>query len=290
MLPDGDRKAAITASAALSCMVAGEACGLPSRILLPREHYEEGVQFAAELFNAVKPGDPLDPDCGQGPQISAAQRDRILAMIEQAKKDGARVVAGGGKPTLERGFYVQPTIIADVDPDYAIAQDEVFGPVLAVIPYDDEDDAIHQRALSCPPMGSFSCPPTSPQIERWVSTSKGKIRADKAHEKLVALGFTGTERSTRRAVAEVKAQWRLGNTRVHRPWVSGPGLWLQYDFGDGRWRWKEAQDGARADLPCRTRAVQGARPITASGRASHLRPGECAVRVLDAAGPRLPEG
>ncbi|MYU09558.1 aldehyde dehydrogenase family protein [Streptomyces sp. SID8361] len=142
VLPDGDLKAAITASAALSCMVAGEACGLPSRILLPRERYEEGVQFAAELFNAVKPGDPLDPNCGQGPQISAAQRDRILAMIEQAKNDGARVVAGGGKPDLERGFYVQPTIIADVDPDSAIAQDEVFGPVLAVIPYDDEEDAI----------------------------------------------------------------------------------------------------------------------------------------------------
>ena len=72
-----------------------------------------------------------------------------------------------------------------------------------------------------------------PQLERWVDKSNGKIRADKAHEKLVALGFSGTERTTRRAVAEVKTQWRLGRTRVHRPWITEPGLWLQYDFGDG---------------------------------------------------------
>ncbi|MGW0040078.1 IS21/IS408/IS1162 family transposase, partial [Gordonia sp. NPDC003376] len=72
-----------------------------------------------------------------------------------------------------------------------------------------------------------------PKLEQWVTESKGKIRADKTHEKLVALGFTGTERTTRRALAEVKTQWRLGNTRVHRPWITEPGLWLQYDFGDG---------------------------------------------------------
>lgn len=72
-----------------------------------------------------------------------------------------------------------------------------------------------------------------PKVEEWVERSKGKIRADKVHEKLVAVGFTGSERTTRRAVAAVKRSWRLGNTRVHRPWVSEPGLWLQYDFADG---------------------------------------------------------
>jgi transposase len=71
------------------------------------------------------------------------------------------------------------------------------------------------------------------KIEEWVEASKGRIRADKAHEKLVALGFTGSARSTRRAVAEVKAAYRLGHARVHRPWVTEPGMWLQYDFGDG---------------------------------------------------------
>jgi transposase len=72
-----------------------------------------------------------------------------------------------------------------------------------------------------------------PKIEEWVEQSEGTIRADKAHEKLVAMGFTGSPRSTRRAVARIKAQYRLGNSRVHRPWGTEPGLWLQYDFGDG---------------------------------------------------------
>ena len=142
VLDDADFATAIGLSVGLSCAVAGEACGLFSRILLPRSRYEEGVELAASLFNAVTPGDPWDPACGQGPQISAAQRDRILALIDTAKKEGARVVAGGGAPDLPRGFYVQPTILADVDPDSTIAQEEVFGPVLAMIAYDDEDDAV----------------------------------------------------------------------------------------------------------------------------------------------------
>lgn len=72
-----------------------------------------------------------------------------------------------------------------------------------------------------------------PKIEEWVEASKGKIRADKAHEKLLALGYEGSERSTRRAVAQVRAAHRLGHVRVHRPWITEPGQWLQYDFGDG---------------------------------------------------------
>lgn len=71
------------------------------------------------------------------------------------------------------------------------------------------------------------------KIEEWVEASKGRVRADKVHEKLVASGFAGSDRSTRRAVAEVKMAYRLGHARVHRPWVTEPGLWLQYDFGDG---------------------------------------------------------
>lgn len=72
-----------------------------------------------------------------------------------------------------------------------------------------------------------------PKIEEWVDKSKGKIRADKVHEKLVALGYEGSERSTRRAVARLRAAYRAGQVRVHRPWITEPGLWLQYDFGDG---------------------------------------------------------
>ena len=72
-----------------------------------------------------------------------------------------------------------------------------------------------------------------PKLEEWVDHSQGKIRADKAHDKLVALGYQGSERTTRRAVAAVKADYRAGRRRVHRPWITEPGMWLQYDFGDG---------------------------------------------------------
>ncbi|MDF3310895.1 IS21 family transposase [Rhodococcus sp. T2V] len=84
-----------------------------------------------------------------------------------------------------------------------------------------------------------------PKIEEWVEHSKGRVRADVAHDKLLALGFTGTERTTRRAVARVKRAYRLGHTRVHRPWVTEPGLWLQYDFGDG-----PVVDGIKTVLLC----------------------------------------
>jgi len=142
VLPDGDLQAAIGLSVGMACAIAGEACGLFSRVLLPRSRYEEGIELAASMSNAVTPGDPWDPACRQGPQISAAQRDRILGLIAKAKDEGARVVAGGGVPDRPHGFYVRPTILADVDPDSTIAQEEVFGPVLAMIPYDDEDDAV----------------------------------------------------------------------------------------------------------------------------------------------------
>ena len=82
-----------------------------------------------------------------------------------------------------------------------------------------------------------------PKIEEWIERSKGKLRADRAHEKLAALGYTGSERTTRRAVAAVKRDYRLGRVRVHRPWVTEPGMWLQYDFGDG-----PVIDGVRTTL------------------------------------------
>ena len=72
-----------------------------------------------------------------------------------------------------------------------------------------------------------------PKLEEWIQRSKGRLRADVAHDKLVALGYTGSQRTTRRAVAAVKRNYRLGRVRVHRPWVPEPGMWLQYDFGDG---------------------------------------------------------
>ena len=142
ILDDADLEAAISMSTGLCCAVAGQACGLFSRVLLPRSRYEEGVQLGAALVRGVVPGDPADPATRQGPQVSAAQRDRILKLIETAESEGASVVTGGGRTDAPKGYYVQPTILADVDPDSTIAQEEVFGPVLAMIAYDDDEDAV----------------------------------------------------------------------------------------------------------------------------------------------------
>ena len=112
-------------------------------MLLPRSRYDEGVELLKSAFENWKYGDPNDAENLQGPLINARQRERVLGHIEQAKADGARLVVGGGRPAhLEKGFYVEPTLFVDVDPDSALAQEEVFGPVLAVIPYDTDDDAV----------------------------------------------------------------------------------------------------------------------------------------------------
>ncbi len=89
------------------------------------------------------------------------------------------------------------------------------------------------RPVGIPVRRSQVTDPFLDKIEEWVEVSRGNIRADKVHEKLIVLGYAGSERSTRRAVAEVKKTYRLGHARVHRPWITEPGLWLQYDFGDG---------------------------------------------------------
>ncbi|GAB7044214.1 MULTISPECIES: aldehyde dehydrogenase family protein [Catenuloplanes] len=142
VLDDGDLRAAVATTVGQSCAFAGEMCGMLSRLLLPRSRYEEGIALAAAMMRDVEVGDPADPATRQGPQISAAHRDRILGLIATARAEGARVVVGGGVPDVARGFYVQQTLLADVDPDSTIAQTEVFGPVVCVIPVADDDEAV----------------------------------------------------------------------------------------------------------------------------------------------------
>ena len=130
-------------SGAMVCMHGGQGCAITTRMLLPRSRYDEGVELLKTAFENWKYGDPNDAENLQGPLINARQRERVLGHIEQAKADGARLVVGGRRPShLEKGFYVEPTLFVDVDPDSALAQEEVFGPVLAVIPYDTDDDAV----------------------------------------------------------------------------------------------------------------------------------------------------
>jgi acyl-CoA reductase-like NAD-dependent aldehyde dehydrogenase len=126
------------------CMHAGQGCANPTRLLLPRSRYDEGIEILKGIYDNVAPGDPQDPATLCGPVISAKQRDRVVGYIQKGVDEGATLVSGGvdAPGGFDKGFWVKPTLFADVDNSMTIAQEEIFGPVLAVIPYDGEVDAI----------------------------------------------------------------------------------------------------------------------------------------------------
>ena len=122
---------------------AGQACILHSRLLLPDPIHDEIVDRLVALAQSVKVGDPTDPDVTMGPLISDAQCKRVQAHVDRALDDGAKVAIGGGRPAgFDKGFYFEPTILTDVTPDSTIAQEEVFGPVLSVLRYRGDDEAV----------------------------------------------------------------------------------------------------------------------------------------------------
>jgi aldehyde dehydrogenase (NAD+) len=122
---------------------AGQACILHSRMLLPDSIHDEVVDRLVALARDVKVGDPIDPEVQMGPLISATQLQRVQAHVDRALDDGAKLMTGGGRPAgLDTGFYFEPTILTEVTPDATIAQEEVFGPVLSVLRYSDDDDAV----------------------------------------------------------------------------------------------------------------------------------------------------
>jgi aldehyde dehydrogenase (NAD+) len=121
----------------------GQTCFLGTRVLAPRSRYDEVVDAFTALAGGLAIGDPLDADTQIGPMASARQRDRVESYITKGRSDGARVTTGGGRPAdLPRGWFVEPTVFADVDNRSTIAQEEIFGPVLALIAYDGDDDAV----------------------------------------------------------------------------------------------------------------------------------------------------
>lgn len=123
----------------------GQSCGSTSRLLVQRRVYDELISRVAALLEDWKVGDPLDEDSDQGALATKSQFDKAMSYIEIARAEGARLVTGGGRPPgpeFESGWFVAPTVFADVAPGMRIEQEEVFGPVLSVIPFDDEDEAI----------------------------------------------------------------------------------------------------------------------------------------------------
>ena len=121
----------------------GQTCFLGTRVLAPRSRYSEVVDTFAALASSLKVGDALDATTQIGPMASDRQRDRVEGYIAKGRAEGARVVVGGGRPaSQDRGWFVEPTIFADVDNNHTIAQEEIFGPVLSLIPYTDDADAV----------------------------------------------------------------------------------------------------------------------------------------------------
>jgi aldehyde dehydrogenase (NAD+) len=143
VLDDADFNSALSMAAMMACVMSGQSCILPSRILLPRSRYDEGIEILKNMMENFPVGDPWTPGVMQGPQISETQRQKVLGLIKSGIDSGARLVTGGGIPeNLPKGYYTQATLLVDVDPDSQVAQEEIFGPVLTVTPYDTEDEAV----------------------------------------------------------------------------------------------------------------------------------------------------
>ena len=140
MLDDADFSMASMFAAFSMVTHAGQGCALTSRLLVPRKHHDEIVQLIAQNFARVRHGDPADPKTYMGPLISERQRDKVDGMVQRAIAGGATLVTGGER--LDPGYFYAPTLLTDVDPDSEIAQEEIFGPVLVVIAFDDDDDAV----------------------------------------------------------------------------------------------------------------------------------------------------
>jgi acyl-CoA reductase-like NAD-dependent aldehyde dehydrogenase len=145
VLDDADLDAAVDAALFGSWLYCGQMCESGTRLLLPESLHDEFVERMIERAKTVKVGDPTDFDTDLGPVVSAEQRDRVLDYIEIGKQEGATVAYGGGTPEgpgFERGFWINPTIFTDVRNDMRIAQEEIFGPVLSVIRYADDEEAV----------------------------------------------------------------------------------------------------------------------------------------------------
>jgi len=169
VLDDADLASSVP-GAAMVCFHAGQGCAMPTRLLVPRARQDDVLDLLTAAFAGVSYGDPADPSNLMGPLVSARQRERVLGLIEQGRAEGARLLCGGGRPAhLPTGYFVEPTLFADVDNSMTIAQQEIFGPVLVVIPFEDDDDAV--RIANDSPYG-LSGMITSGDLERAKSVAR----------------------------------------------------------------------------------------------------------------------
>ncbi|MGI5455652.1 aldehyde dehydrogenase family protein [Streptomyces sp. CA-249302] len=139
---DADIGSAVAGIGTTFSFYSGQICTAPTRVLAQRGVYDRLVEQLAGYAGRLKVGDPREPDTVVGPVISAAHRDRVESYVELGRKEGAVVVTGGERPSYDRGFYVTPTLLADCTNDMRVAREEIFGPVVVVVPFDEEDEGV----------------------------------------------------------------------------------------------------------------------------------------------------
>ncbi|MFA3877804.1 aldehyde dehydrogenase [Streptomyces sp. MMCC 100] len=143
VLDDADLDVVVPSIQALSLRNNGQACSNKTRIVVARSRQAELLDRMSEMVTSLSVGDPADPATHVGPVVSAAQRERVEGYIEVGRQEGAKVLVGGGRPAgFDRGWFVEPTVFTDVEPSMRIAQEEIFGPVLTVLAFDGEDEAV----------------------------------------------------------------------------------------------------------------------------------------------------
>ena len=170
LLDDADLEAFRPYIAQVCSPNTGQVCRACTRVLAPRSRYDEVVELVADAMASVPMGDPMDPATVFGPLVAERQRDRVEGYIRLGQEEGAKLVVGGSRPSgLPVGFYVEPTVFRDVDNSMRIAQEEIFGPVLVVIPYDDDDDAVRIANDSDYGLGGFVF---TPDLERGTNVAR----------------------------------------------------------------------------------------------------------------------
>jgi acyl-CoA reductase-like NAD-dependent aldehyde dehydrogenase len=144
ILEDADLKRAIKDGVSKCYLNSGQTCSALTRMLVPRSRLPEAEQIAAAVAEHFKPGDPFAEGTTLGPLVSETQRERVRGYIRKGEEEGAKLLTGGQEPPegLDRGYFVRPTVFSEVTPEMTIAQEEIFGPVLVLMPYEDEEDAV----------------------------------------------------------------------------------------------------------------------------------------------------